>query len=298
MDRKKLWIPILIGILALALAAVLLLTGRDASTPPTPAETTGAVQTAPVLSQTDPTLPTEDAATVPSGPEETEPEQTEPERDDPPATDPKPTKPAKPEETEPVQTEPPATVPAPENLAELEGGLLTVRNLFQFTGMNPDAENEFGEDIAGIEMTNHSGQLMTFAEVTVILTDGTVLTFQAEDIPAGRTVLAFSLENASIRDTGSCEDVYGYAEFDSSDPLAADLVRTTVSGQSITVKNVSGTDLTDLNVSCHGLLDTSFFGGSTYRYTISTLPAGASTTIYAEECFLGMVEVVRVELGG
>lgn len=297
MDKKKMLIPILIGVLAVILLAVFFRNGENSAPPAETMGTTPAVQ-----SQTTPSLPEQTTApettpSQPADPTQTEPEQTEPDQTDPEAADPDRDGPmqTEPEQTIPAQTEPPVQ---PAYLAQLEDGMLTVRNMFQFTGMNPDADNEFGEDIAGIEMTNNSALHMTVAEVTILMEDGTILTFRAEEIPAGRTVMAFSLEHSSVEDVRGCEEVYGYAEFESSELLLTDQVRCTVDGIGITVKNLTNETLTDLEVYCHGLLDSSFFGGTTYRYNVSTLPAGGSTVIYAEDCILGMTEVVRVDLGG
>lgn len=286
MDKKKVWFPVLAGVLALILLAGLFL--KEDPAPP--------VQTGPaVQNQTIPMLPGQ--TTVPqethSGyTDAAEPEQTtEPEQTGHGHTEPDRTEP---EQTEPVQTDPPVRTMFP---AELEDGMLTVRSLFQFSGMNPDADNAFGENIAGIELTNTSELHLLCAEVAVLLEDGTELTFLAEDVPPGGTVMAFSLENGTLEDVNSCVAVDATADFESADPLQTDLVQCTVDGIAITVRNVSGTDLTDLEVTCHGLLDGSFFGGSTYRYNVSTLPAGASTVIHAVDCFLGMAEVVRVDRG-
>lgn len=298
MDKKKALIPILAGVLAVILLAVFFLREPE---PASPVETGPAAQ-----SQTTPTLPgltAEPEVTESMPAETTEPEQTtEPKETDPQPSAPEGTEPdhTEPDDTEPEQTGPLPTLPPiqPSYLAQLEGGLLTVRNLFQFSGMNPDADNEFGDDIAGVELTNNSEHHMTFAEVTAILEDGTILTFQAEDVPAGRTVMAFSMDHTSVKDVRNCEEVYGYAEFENGDLLLSEQVHCSANGAAITVKNLTGEELTDLEVICHGLLDSSFFGGSTYRYNVSTLPAGASTVIYVEECILGMVEVVRVDRGG
>lgn len=286
--KKSVIFPLLIGAAALILAAVLLI-GRK------PPAQTPVLTRPPSQGQTQPSAPAQTA--VPEDTELLQTEPTEPGQTDGEDNEPTQTAPAQtePEHTEPSQTE---TEPVgPLFPVELEDGLLTVRSLFQFSGMNPDADNAFGEDIAGVELTNNSDSHMTAAEVTVLMRDGTVLTFRAEDVPAGRTVMAFCVEHASIRNVNGCEEVYGYAEFDDSDPLRSDLVACTVDGIAITVRNVSGAELSDLNVICHGLLDGSFFGGSTYCYNVSTLPAGASTVIYAADCILGMTEVVRVESG-
>lgn len=282
MDKKK--ILLIVGACGLiaVIAAVMLFPGGGEAPAGPPAGTTQTPErtTVPQVG----TLPPETSVpeiTRPAGtgPEETEPEETEPRY------------------PEPTQTEPPVydTVQFP---VELEGGMLTVQSLFQFSGMNPDAENGEGENIAAVQLTNTSDTHMTQAQVTAVLADGTEMTFRAADVPAGRTVMAFSAENETVADVEACEDVYGYAEFESGDPLRTDLVSVSVSGMEVTVMNVSGTDLTDVDVYCHSVLDGSYFGGVTYSYRIESLPAGGSTTVYAWDCILGLAEVVRVDVGG
>ncbi len=291
MDKRYLF-PLSCGVIAAVLTAFLLWPDRER--PLTPQATRpGAVtvQTVPTAPEqtlpadpAEPTLPLETtlpAQTPPTGPEQTEPAQSEPTR---------------PVYTEPEPTEPPVydTIPFP---VELEGGMLTVRSIFTYSGMDPDADWAFGESIAGIQLTNTSDEYLRSAEVTAILADGAVLTFRAEDVPAGKTVMAFAQEHRLLADPDSCEDIYGDAEFFAGDPLASDLVELRTAGTEITLKNVSGRDLTNLNVTCHGLLDESLFGGTAYHYTIASLPAGGSTVIHALDCLLGMAEVVRVEMG-
>jgi hypothetical protein len=203
--------------------------------------------------------------------------------------------------TRPAETEPEQTV-APTEAPEifpvlLEDGMLTVQSMFQFSGMNPDADLQFGENIAGLQLVNTSDRHLTVAELAAVLEDGTILSFRAEDVAPGMTVMAFSLEHGSVEDPDRCVEVYGYAEFEEGDPLRSDLVEIQVEGVEITVKNVSGMDLTNLDIICHGLLDGSAFGGSAYTYRITSLASGGSTTVYAMDCILGMTQVTRVELG-
>jgi hypothetical protein len=280
MAKKKLVFAAL-GAAVLILAAALL--PRTTRTPDAP--TAPAVQTRPTETQgTEPTLPTEPVETVP--PVTTEPPaiiQTQP------------------AETRPAETEPEQTV-APTEAPEifpvlLEDGMLTVQSMFQFSGMNPDADLQFGENIAGLQLVNTSDRHLTVAELAAVLEDGTILSFRAEDVAPGMTVMAFSLEHGSVEDPDRCVEVYGYAEFEEGDPLRSDLVEIQVEGVEITVKNVSGMDLTNLDIICHGLLDGSAFGGRAYTYRITSLASGGSTTVYAMDCILGMTQVTRVEPG-
>jgi hypothetical protein len=280
MAKKKLVFAAL-GAAVLILAAALL--PRTTRTPDAP--TAPAVQTRPTETQgTEPTLPTEPVETVP--PVTTEPPATI-------QTQPAGTRPA---ETEPEQTVAPTE--APEIFPVLlEDGMLTVQSMFQFSGMNPDADLQFGENIAGLQLVNTSDRHLTVAELAAVLEDGTILSFRAEDVAPGMTVMAFSLEHGSVEDPDRCVEVYGYAEFEEDDPLRSDLVEIQVEGVEITVKNVSGMDLTNLDIICHGLLDGSAFGGRAYTYRITSLASGGSTTVYAMDCILGMTQVTRVELG-
>jgi hypothetical protein len=280
MAKKKLVFAAL-GAAVLILAAALL--PRTGQTPDAP--TAPAVQTRPAETQgTEPVLPTEPVETVP--PVTTEPPATI-------QTQPAGTRPA---ETEPEQTVAPTE--APEIFPVLlEDGMLTVQSMFQFSGMNPDADLQFGENIAGLQLVNTSDRHLTVAELAAVLEDGTILSFRAEDVAPGMTVMAFSLEHGSVEDPDRCVEVYGYAEFEEGDPLRSDLVEIQVEGVEITVKNVSGMDLTNLDIICHGLLDGSAFGGRAYTYRITSLASGGSTTVYAMDCILGMTQVTRVEPG-
>ena len=280
MAKKKLVFAALGAAVLILAAALLPRTGQNPDAPTAPA-----VQTRPAETQgTEPILPTEPVETVP-------PVTTEP-----PAviqTQPAGTRPA---ETEPEQTVAPTE--APEIFPVLlEDGMLTVQSIFQFSGMNPDADLQFGENIAGLQLVNTSDRHLTVAELAAVLEDGTILSFRAEDVAPGMTVMAFSLEHGSMGDWDRCVEVYGYAEFEEGDPLRSDLVEIQVEGVEITVKNVSGMDLTNLDIICHGLLDGSAFGGSAYTYRITSLASGGSTTVHAMDCILGMTQVTRVELG-
>lgn len=268
---------------AAAILAAVLMRGPEEK-PPTVSGPAGTWP--PVTVQTVPTEPpemTETTAPETTAPTvQTEPEQTEEE-----------TFPTEPEQTAP--TEPPGTIPELLPM-ELEGGRLTVRALFPYSGMNPDAGLEFGENIAGLQLTNTSDEHISLAELTAVLDDGTELCFRVEDLPPGMSAMLFEPEGRTLDGDRYCVDLYGFAEFE-EDPLQSELVAVSVDGIAVTVYNVSGRDLTDLRVACHGLLDGSCFGGITYIYDVASLPAGAVTVISAVDCILGETRVVRVEIG-
>ena len=266
---------------AAAILAAVLMRGPEEK-PPTVSGPAGTRP--PVTVQTVPTEPpemTETTAPETAAPTvQTEPEQTEE------GTFP----------TEPEQTAQPAET-IPELLPmELEDGRLTIHSLFPYSGMNPDAGLEFGEDIAGLQLTNTSDEHLAFAELTAVLDDGSELCFRVEDLPPGMSAMLFEPEGRTLEGDLSCVDLYGFAEFQ-EDPMQPELVAVSVDGIAVTLNNVSGRDLTDLRVACHGLLDGSCFGGITYIYDVASLPAGAVTVINAVDCILGEARVVRVEIG-
>ena len=271
-----------VAVVAAILAAVLL--GGAEEKPPTVSGPAGTRP--PVTVQTVPTEPpemTETAAPETTAPTvQTEPEQTE-----------EGTFPTEPEQTAPTQ--PAETIPELLPM-ELEDGRLTIHSLFPYSGMNPDAGLEFGEDIAGLQLTNTSDEHLAFAELTAVLDNGTELCFRVEDLPPGMSAMLFEPEGRTLDGDRYCVDFYGFAEFE-EDPMQSELVAVSVDGIAVTIYNVSGRDLTDLRVACHGLLDGSCFGGTTYIYDVASLPAGAATVINAVDCILGEARVVRVEIG-
>ena len=268
---------------AAAILAAVLMRGPEEK-PPTVSGPAGTRP--PVTVQTVPTEPPEMTETT--APETAAPTvQTEPEQTG------GGTFPTEPEQIAP--TEPAETIPELLPM-ELEDGRLTVRALFPYSGMNPDAGLEFGEDIAGLQLTNTSDEHLAFAELTAVLDDGTELCFRVEDLPPGMSAMLFEPEGRTLDGDRYCVDLYGFAEFE-EDPMQPELVAVSVDGIAVTLNNVSGRDLTDLRVACHGLLDGSCFGGITYIYDVASLPAGAVTVISAVDCILGEARVVRVEIG-
>lgn len=268
---------------AAALLAAVLLGGAEEKAP----TVSGPAGTRPpVTVQTVPTEPPEMTETT--APETAAPTvQTEPEQTG------EGTFPTEPEQIAPSQ--PAETIPELFPM-ELEGGCLTVHSLFPYSGMNPDARLSFGENIAGLQLTNTSDEHISLAELTAVLDDGTELCFRVEDLPPGMSAMLFEPEGRTLDGDRYCVDLYGFAEFE-EDPLQSELVAVSVDGIAVTVYNVSGRDLTDLRVACHGLLDGSCFGGITYIYDVASLPAGAVTVINAVDCILGEARVVRVEIG-
>lgn len=180
----------------------------------------------------------------------------------------------------------------------LENGKLEVSSLFQYSGDNPDCGDEMGEETGALAVTNLSEQHLTCARFTAELADGTQLRFEVTDIPAGQTVWAFEAENTAYDLENTCLSIRCEASFEDVSPLAEDSLTTEVSGTSVTLTNVSGEELTNLTVYCHCWFNEVNFGGLTYAYPVSSIPAGESVEIQAEECYLGEAAVVRVSKDG
>lgn len=205
------------------------------------------------------------------------------------------------EHTKPQNTTVPSTAgethPALELPYTLEFGKLTVDTAFLLNGFNPDCGNAWAEDVAAIQITNHSREHLASVTVFVVIRGGVMVEFAASDIPAGGTAMVFSRENVSVKGQIDCMQIACQAVFEEKAPLMEDMVAITVEGTSITVQNLTDRDLSQLTVYCHDMMGEYCYGGSTYQYTIELLPAGETVTLIAEDFEFGQAEVVRVTQG-
>ena len=179
--------------------------------------------------------------------------------------------------------------------ATLDGGL-KLENLFQFSGLNPDAGNQEGTDIATVLLKNTSGSYLVKADLTVTLVDGKKLTFTVTDLPPGQSAMAFSKENVSIGANAACSAVSCNTSFKSGlVPIPAQ-VSVAVDGTAVTLTSQTDQALSNLVVYCRCPLGEEYFGGITYQYEVQNLPPRGTVTVDAVDCILGMAEVVRVEI--
>lgn len=176
----------------------------------------------------------------------------------------------------------------------LENGKIEVSSLFQYSGMNPDCNDESEEDIASLEVVNKSEEYLENADFTVKLEDGTKIRFTISDVPAGKTVWAYAKDNTCYDTSVACTSISCKAKFGNEISLMEDKLEIEVKDTEVTLTNISEEDLANLNVSCHCLFEEVYFGGLTYTYPIEKIPAGESVTLQAEECYLGEAEVVRI----
>ncbi len=237
----------------------------------------------------------------------TEPEQTEPTPGGTTAPE-ETTAPTEPEQTEPAPSEttvpgtPDGTTPPSQSQqsvvslpAMLDGGL-KLENLFQFSGINPDAGNQEGSDIATILLKNTSDTYLARADLTITLADGKKLTFTVTNLPSGQSAMAFSKENASIGANATCRTVNCTTSFvPGLNPIPAKISVST-DGTTVTLTNNSDQALSNLVVYCRCPLGEEYFGGITYQYEVKNLPPRGTVTVDAVDCILGMAEVVCVEI--
>lgn len=177
---------------------------------------------------------------------------------------------------------------------QLEEGKLEVASLFQFTGTNPDCNNENGENIAALQVSNKSEEYLKQAEIKAQLTNGTELVFEVIDVPAGQSVIVFEKKNTVYELSDVCKKIECTAEFEDEAPLLEDQISISVEEMSVVVTNKSDQELSNLVLHCHCLLDNEYFGGLTYKYPVESIPGGASVTVEAVDCYLGEAAVVRI----
>lgn len=178
----------------------------------------------------------------------------------------------------------------------LEDGKLEIQSLFAYTGLNPDDENEETRDIAAITLVNRSGAYMAEARITMGLSNGAEAEFIAMDLPAGKRVMAFSTDSVEAPDGTGCTEVRCDAVFDAAASMMAERIAVTVEAMTVTVKNLTGNEISNIVIYCRCPLDEDYFGGIAYQYQINSLPANGTATVDAWDCVLGMAEVVRIEI--
>ena len=174
------------------------------------------------------------------------------------------------------------------------GDGVIVESLFQFTGTNPDCENQEGENIASISVRNESDKLLDQVKVEVTLDSGDTLNFEIEDMPAESVVNTFEKNNKNYELTDVCTDVNGKIEFSNKDQDITELFEIREEETTVTIINLSEKDLKELVVHCHCSLGDTYFGGLTYKYPVDKISSGESVTIEALDCYLGEADVVKI----
>ena len=176
----------------------------------------------------------------------------------------------------------------------LDDDKLQIDSLFQYSGVNPDARNEECEDVASLQLKNNSDQYLEKAEISVELTDGTAFSFEAEDVPAGKSVMAFDTANAAYDGKTGVAFIDATTTYSSDAGLKETEVKITSDDNGVQMENISGNALENLKVKYHCILDDMYFGGISGETEIAGLAAGETTTVDTSESILGDAEVVSV----
>lgn len=171
---------------------------------------------------------------------------------------------------------------------------IEVYTVFPSSVMNTDADSEFVENLASVEFKNISGSYLKKCEIQAETADGELFSFYAEDIPADMEVMAFDTMNKSIAEKMEVVNFTCSTEIETADILMKDKIEVETEGIGIKLKNISDTDLSDLVVTCHWVMDDVSYGGSKYEYPVEMLKVGETATIEAADCYLGQVKVVRI----
>ncbi len=177
---------------------------------------------------------------------------------------------------------------------EVEGGKLRIEAPVPFDGWNPDCGDESGTNIASVVVTNLSDTYLVRGEISITTDDGQALNFVLTDIPTGGSVMALDTGNASVKMDTGYDSLICQAQFDDNTSAVAEGVTVLVNGSHITLQNNTESDIADITVYCHGLLGDRYFGGITYTYNVNNLTALGTAELDAQDCILGLVEVVRV----
>ena len=175
---------------------------------------------------------------------------------------------------------------------DLEEGKLEVESLFQFSGINPDADKQEATDVAAIVLKNVSEEYLKTAKIHIVLDNGTEHDFWIQDLPAGKAVTAFATDNGVLPTDANCQSLDVEVTFADVQNEAG--VEVSVDGMTITLENVSGEDLYGIDVYYRDIFNDKYFGGITYKNTIEKMVAGECVMFTAADTTLGIIEVIHI----
>ena len=176
----------------------------------------------------------------------------------------------------------------------LDDDKIQIDSLFQYSGINMDAQNEECEDVASLQLKNNSDQYLEKAEISVELTDGTAFSFEVEDIPAGKSVMAFDTANTAYDGKTGVALIDATTTYSSDAGLKETDVKITSDDNGVQLENISGDALTNLKIKYHCVMDDMYFGGISSETEVARLEAGETTTVDTSESILGDAEVVSI----
>ena len=117
---------------------------------------------------------------------------------------------------------------------------------------------------------------------------------QVEALPAGKTVTAFEVQNQELPDKPAVKKIDAKTQYSNDVSLHEDALTITVEDTNIGLTNISQEAIQNMTVFYHDVMDDEYFGGKSYRKTVESLAAGESTTVTAEECYIGEAAVAGI----
>ena len=177
---------------------------------------------------------------------------------------------------------------------ELEDGKLQIDSLFQFTGTNPDCEDQECEEVGALQLTNVSEEYLASSDITIKFSDGSEMLFLVEDIPAGKSVVAFEIENVMYDDKTEVISITAKTKYSSNVSLKEESVLLNADDIGIAIENISQNALKDVSVKYHCNLNDIYFGGKSYECLVKSLAVGESVLLDTSECYLGEATVVSI----
>ena len=177
------------------------------------------------------------------------------------------------------------------------GSGLTLQAVLPFSGPNVDADGAESDQLATIIVQNDGGMAVGAADITLTCEDGAELRFRVTDeqdkVEFSNVSYAFELNSAQY--TGENRVCAASAEVEPDGSLSVDY-RVSVMVQDGGLVLVNMTEDTLHNVTVRYRTDTggTYFGGLSYTATVEELAPGASQTVLAAECYMGLPSVIAV----
>lgn len=178
---------------------------------------------------------------------------------------------------------------------ELEDGKVEVLSLFQSSISNPDSDGSYVENLASLEVVNRSEEHLQEATIVITLDDGEKLTFVLEEVPAGKTVWAFEVNNKCYKTEQKSRKVECEATFTEKTILLEEQLCVEAEDTLVSVTNISNEILENLELEFHCLFDEVYYGGKTYKYQIDTIKVEEKASMDVWECYLGIAEIVKIK---
>ena len=157
------------------------------------------------------------------------------------------------------------------------GSGLTLQAVLPFSGPNVDADGAESDQLATIIVQNDGGMAVGAADITLTCEDGAELRFRVTDLPVGGSCYAFELNSAQY--TGENRVCAASAEVEPDGLVLVNMTEDTL--HNVTVRYRTDTGGT-------------YFGGLSYTATVEELAPGASQTVLAAECYMGLPSVIAV----